>query len=72
MKGFTGYAEMMLRNPENPKIGGIGVQTIFPNPSAEAEISSPFPKFYTSHTHTRHFPYINRFLCLAIFQKFEN
>jgi hypothetical protein len=29
MKGLTGYAAMMLKNPENPKIGGIGVQTIF-------------------------------------------
>jgi hypothetical protein len=27
MKGLTGYAAMMLRNPGNPKIGGIGVQT---------------------------------------------
>jgi hypothetical protein len=28
MKGLTGYAEMMLENPANPQIGGIGVQTI--------------------------------------------
>jgi hypothetical protein len=28
MKGLTGYVEMMLKNPENPLIGGIGVQTI--------------------------------------------
>jgi hypothetical protein len=28
IKRLTGYAEMMLRNPENPKIEGIGVQTI--------------------------------------------
>jgi hypothetical protein len=27
MKGLTGYAAMMLENPANPKIGGIGVQT---------------------------------------------
>jgi hypothetical protein len=27
MKRLTGYVEMMLKNPENPKIGGIGVQT---------------------------------------------
>jgi hypothetical protein len=27
MKGLTGYVEMMLKNPENPLIGGIGVQT---------------------------------------------
>jgi hypothetical protein len=29
MKGLTGYADKhsVLHNPENPKIGGIGVQT---------------------------------------------
>jgi hypothetical protein len=27
IKRLTGYVEMMLGNPENPKIGGIGVQT---------------------------------------------
>jgi hypothetical protein len=27
IKRFSGYVEMMLENPANPKIGGIGVQT---------------------------------------------
>jgi hypothetical protein len=27
MKRFSGYVEMMLKNPVNPLIGGIGVQT---------------------------------------------
>jgi hypothetical protein len=27
IKRLTGYVEMMLKNPVNPLIGGIGVQT---------------------------------------------
>jgi uncharacterized protein (TIGR02145 family) len=41
IKRLTGYAEMMLRNPENPKIGGIGVQTIEFAPIVARTIQPP-------------------------------
>jgi hypothetical protein len=41
VKRFSGYVEMMLENPANPKIGGIGVHTIFTvyNPNASATLA---------------------------------